>query len=85
MTTSLDFTPLTASDVGPTHFAKLCGASRISVYKWLNGQSNPRGLYRTRAQQVLNRLNRAVEKGALPLPPTRRDDKYAAVVRALQS
>jgi hypothetical protein len=85
MTAPVDFTPLITSAVNPTHFAKLCGASRISVYKWLRGRSNPRGLYLDRVQKILKRLDRAVEKGALPLPPTRRDDKYAAVIRALQN
>jgi hypothetical protein len=85
MTTPVDFTPLARSAVGPSHFAKLCGASRISVYKWLSGQASPRGLYLDRVKKVLKRLDNAVEKGTLPLPPTRRADKYAAVIRALQA
>ena len=83
--TNIDFAPLMKSGVAVSHFARLCGASRISVYKWVRGQAQPRGLYRTAVEKVLAKIAAAMEKGRLPLPQTARDDKFDATVRALRS
>lgn len=83
--TAIDFTPLTKSGIAVTHFARLCGVSRISVYKWVRGDAEPRGLYRPAIQKVLSKLEAALNKGTLPLPKTARDDRFAATVRALRT
>lgn len=85
MTTPIDFTPITDADVPVTHFARLCGASRISVFKWMRQQANPRGLYRMAVDHQLHRIRRALDRGTLPLPPTPRDDKFNALLRALKN
>jgi hypothetical protein len=82
--TSIDFSPLTQARIPMAHFAKLCGASRVSVYKWLGG-AQPRGLYRQAVDSRLGLIRRALERGTLPLPPTTRSDKFKALLKALKA
>ena len=83
-TNTIDFSPVKQAGIPMAHFARLCGASRVSVYKWLAG-AMPRGLYRQAVDARLSAIRRAIDRGNLPLPPTTRDDKYKALVRALKA
>ena len=58
MSEILDFSPILQAQIPAAHFAKLCGANRVSVFKWLRG-TNPRGLYHERASQRLKLVKRA--------------------------
>jgi hypothetical protein len=80
----LDFTPLTEAQIPVAHFAKLCGADRASVHYWVRG-TQPRGLYRERAAKALKLLQRALDKGSLPLPTLPRPKQYDALVAALKN
>lgn len=81
--TTLDFTLLETARIPTLHFAKLCGASRVSVFNWARGVSEPRGLYRAMAAKRLDAIRRALERGALPLPHTPRGEKYGALLRVI--
>jgi len=83
MPTSIDFGPLLQSGIPMSHFARLCGASRISVFKWVRRQANPRGLYRDSVLRQLESISKAMQRGVLPLPPTPREKKYENLLSAL--
>lgn len=68
------------------HFARICGATRVSAHWWLTGKFHPRGLYRERVAQQLLKIENAMTAGRLPLPPNiKRDDAYKALLKALRS
>ena len=55
------------------------------MFKWLRQQAKPRGLYHVAVTEQLHRIRHALDRGTLPLPPTRRDDKFQALTRALKT
>lgn len=83
-TDTLDFSPVTAAKIPVAQFAKLCGASRVSAFMWVTGKTAPRGLYRKTAEARLIQVRKALERGALPLPPTPRPKQFDALVQALK-
>jgi hypothetical protein len=84
MPEQIDFSPIIRAKIPAAHFARLCGANRVSAFKWLRG-TNPRGLYRERVIHRLKLVQRAIDRGNLPLPPMSRTMQFAALVAALKS
>lgn len=84
MNDKLDFTIMERANIPAAHFAKLCGATRVSAFKWLRG-ANPRGLYYTSARNAIQRIEKALKAGLLPLPPTPRQEQFAALVKAIKA
>lgn len=80
----VDFTPVVQANIPAAHFARLCGAHRVSGFHWLRGRQ-PRGLYRDRVIQRLKLVQRALDRGSLPLPPTVRTGQFEALVQALKA
>ena len=81
----LDFSVITKANVPAAHFARLCGASRVSAMKWLRG-TNPRGLYHEKAKKCLTLVRHAVDTGHLPLRAgINRKDQYRAFAVALRA
>jgi hypothetical protein len=82
---SLDLTLLEQAKVPLSHFARLCGMSRVTINLWRGERVAPRPLYRAVAVQRLGLIKRALEQGRLPLSRMKRSDKYAALLDALKS
>jgi hypothetical protein len=81
---NLDFSILKTAQVPVTHFASLCGASRVAASLWVNGKFNPRGLYHEKADAVLQKIQAALDSGHLPLARnTRRDKRLDALLTVL--
>lgn len=80
----LDFSVVREADIAVTHFAKICGVSRLSAHLYLADRVQPRGLYRERVGQRLQLIRRAMDEGRLPLPPMPRAEKFEALIAALK-
>lgn len=80
-----DLAVLAQANVSLTSFAKYCGFHRVTVSAWIHkAGAMPRGVYREKAQAVLDTIKRGLEAGIFPLRPgTRRD--YAAFTNALKT
>lgn len=85
MQQELDFSLVKKAGIGVTHFARFCGVSRVSANLYLTNKVQPRGLYRKHVAQVLALIERALDKGLLPLPRMPRSDRYKALVEALRA
>jgi hypothetical protein len=66
----MDLSIVEKAGIGASHFARLCGVSRVSAYMWLTGRYGPRGLYRKQVEEMVRRIQSAVDDHRLPLPPS---------------
>lgn len=63
--TKLDFEPVKAAHITQTEFAKILGASRVTVVNWSRG-SEPSPFLGRSAQRLLDQIAEAVESERLP-------------------
>lgn len=82
---NLDFSLVKKAGIATSHFARFCGVSRVSANLYLTNKVQPRGLYRRQVGQALALIQRALEKGLLPLPRLGRSERYRALVAALKA
>jgi DNA-binding XRE family transcriptional regulator len=57
-----------AAKLQPSDLAKLLKVNRITVSMWYNGHSNPHRLLHEQVRNLLDRIDTAVQSGALPVP-----------------
>jgi hypothetical protein len=85
---AIDFSSVKRAGIAVTHFALLCGCSRVSASRYLTNtparKLQPRGLYRTRVIQVLKLIDKALAEGRLPLPRVGKGERYTALLNALK-
>lgn len=80
----IDFDIVRRAGIAVTHFARICGISRVSAHLYLANKHQPRGLYRDRIEQRIRLIQRAMDAGRLPLPPMRREKRFEALIAALK-
>lgn len=61
----LDFGPIDRAYITQTEFAKILGVSRVTVANWTRG-TEPSPFHGRAAQQLLDKIDEAVEEGRLP-------------------
>lgn len=76
----MDFSVIARAGLRQKDFADLVGVSRLTVVKWVNGQSRPNRFVAPRAKRVLLEIEQALVEGKLPLPEV---DRKSAVMQAL--
>ena len=86
---TIDFAPVRKAGIAVTHFALLCGCSRVSASRYMTNNAErklqPRGLYRQRVLQILKLIDKALADGRLPLPRVGRGgERYKALLAALK-
>jgi hypothetical protein len=79
----LDFSIVKRAGIATAHFARLCGVSRVSAHLYLTNKAQPRGLYREVVARRLALIQRALDKGILPLPKVSRGERYNMLIRTL--
>jgi len=79
----MDLSILKQAGVSQNEFGRLCGVSKIAVFKWSKGGGVNRFL-QPKVVKLLATITQAVETGALPLPPgTPRADREKMIAAAL--
>lgn len=68
MTEQPNFSILKTADIPQGEFASMCGVSRVTVNLWINGKVSPNRFLRDKVDDLLDRIERAVNNKMLPLP-----------------
>jgi transcriptional regulator with XRE-family HTH domain len=63
-----DFTVVARAGLTQKEFASLAGISRVTANMWIRGKMKPHRYIKAHAHRVINRLELAVQKLALPVP-----------------